>query len=124
MPRVPVAGGPAAWQPLIEVGLPACAEGLAPGIQPVEQGDCAPDLLLHDAVLLAGDGPAVVPAAEPAQQVPGRVAAQDLPLLRVGAAVDHVGGEAFQAGHLLVAGRQRPGGDEHAAQVREDRGLL
>jgi hypothetical protein len=56
--------------------------------------------------------------------VPGRVAAQDLPLIRVGAAVEGIRGEALQAGHQLVAGRQCPGGDQHAPQVREDRGLL
>ena len=98
--------------------------GQAPGIQPVEQGGGGADLLLHDVLLLTGDGPAVVPAAEPAQQVPGRVAAQDLPLIRVGAAVEGIRGEALQAGHQLVAGRQCPGGDQHAPQVREDRGLL
>jgi hypothetical protein len=81
------------------------------------------DLLLHDILLLAGDRLAVVPATEPAHQVPGGVAAQDLPLLRVGAAAEDIADEAFQPGHLLIAGRQRPGGDQHAAHVRENRGL-
>jgi len=124
VPGVAAVRGRRAGQPVIEVGLAACAQGLVAGLQPVEQGDRGADPAHHDVVLLVSNGPAAVAAAETAQQVPGRVAAQDLPLRGVAAAVDHLAGEAFQAGHLLIAGRQRPGCDQHAAQVREDRGLL
>src|SRR6266568_8367192 len=68
MPRMVAVGGFAAGEPLIEIGLAACAQGEFPGGQPAEQGDGGADMLQHDVVLLAGGGLAVVPAAEPAHQ--------------------------------------------------------
>jgi hypothetical protein len=78
-------------------------------------------VLVHDGVLLMGGGLAVVAAPQPAQQVPVGVAVQDLTLVGVGSGGEDVAEKPFQAGHLLVTFRQCPGGDEHAAQVREDR---
>jgi hypothetical protein len=56
-------------------------------------------------------------AAEPADDVPGGVPVQQPALVRAGASGDGLGDPGFQPGQLLVAGRQRPGGDEDRAQV-------
>jgi len=132
-----VAGGPAdevsgvvavgcfaAGQPPFEVGLAAGGQAHVLGGEPVEQDDGGADVLVHDGVLLDRGGLAVVPAPQPAQQVPAGIPVQDLALVRVGAGGEGVADEPFETGHLLIAWRQCPGGDQYAAQVREDRGLV
>ena len=57
---------------------------------------------------------AAQPAAQPTDHVPDGVAVQQLLLARVGAFGDGPGDPAFQPGHLLIARRQRPGGDQDA----------
>ena len=54
-----------------------------------------------------------------AKVVPDRVAVQDPPLRGVGAGLHRCGDPAFQGDEAFVAGRQGPGGDQDAAQVRE-----
>jgi hypothetical protein len=117
-------GGVATGQPPFEVALAAGRQGQVLGGEPVEQDDGGPRVLVHDGVLLNRGGDAVVAAAKPAQQMPDGVAVEDLTLAEVGPGGEDIVEEALQPGHVLIAWRERPGGDQHAAQVREDRGLL
>jgi hypothetical protein len=55
--------------------------------------------------------------AQPAQDVPGRVAVQDLLLLGVSPGGGGLRGPAFELDEVLVAGGQRSGGDQDAAQM-------
>jgi hypothetical protein len=56
---------------------------------------------------------------QPAQVMPDRVAMQDTPLHRVRAGGDGGGDPPLQTDEPLVAGRQRAGGDQDAAQMLE-----
>ena len=69
--------------------------------------------------LAVGGVGAADPVAQPAQDVPGRVAVQDLLLLRVSPGGDGLRDPAFELDEVLVAGGQRSGGDQDAAQVRQ-----
>ena len=60
-------------------------------------------------------------AAQAAQEVPDGVAVQDLALAWVGAGGEDGVEDAFEACQVLIPGRQRPGGHEHAAEVGEGR---
>src|SRR6266702_3802997 len=57
--------------------------------------------------------------AGPADEVPGRVAVQDFLLLRIGPAGGGLRGPAFELDEVLVAGGQRSGGDQDAAQMHQ-----
>jgi len=78
-----------------------------------------PDVAAGNGCLGMGGVPAVVPAAEPAQHVPGRVTVQDLFLPGIGASGHGCADPAFQLGEVLIACWQRSGRDQHAAQVRQ-----
>jgi hypothetical protein len=103
--------------PGVEVALPGCLERQSAGGEPVQQGDGSPDVSLggHElAVRRVFPGQA---AAEPTDDLPDRIPVQQLALLRAGPAGDGPRHPRLQAGQLLVAGRQCPGGDEDRAQV-------
>jgi len=70
---------------------------------------------LPDRVELAIGGSRVAVALpQPAQQVPGRVAVQQFFVVRAGVLADGLADPALDPGQLLVAGRQRCGGDQTA----------
>ena len=118
VPGVGAVGGLRAGQPCLQVALPGGGQGQVAGGEPVEQGDGGLD------VPLGGRRPGCGWRArrrsrrtQPAHDVPDGVAVQQLLLAGVGAAGDDAGDPAFQPGHLLIAWRQGPGGDQDAAQV-------
>ena len=66
--------GVATGEPGLEVALAGAGQGEAVGGEPLEQVHRGLDVLSHDHGLVVGGGRAVDPAAEPAQQMPDRVA--------------------------------------------------
>ena len=78
----------------------------------------APREPLADHVELAVGGlGAAVALPDPPQLVPDRVAAQQLPVPRVGALGESLGDPSLEPGELLVAGGQDRGGHQDAAQM-------
>jgi hypothetical protein len=67
-------------EPSIEVGLAAGAEGEPVFGEPLEEGDRRVGALAQRVELLNGGGAAVVSLPQSADQLPDRVAVQDLPL--------------------------------------------
>ena len=117
VPGVAVMGGVIARQPGVEVALAGGAELEAVGGEPVQQRDGGPDVPLDGDGLAVSDVIAAGAAPEPAQGVPDGVAVQQLPLAGIVAAGDGGRDPVLEADHVLVAGRQRAGGDQDAAQV-------
>ena len=105
--------------PLVKVGLRAGGQRETACGQPVQECHGGGDVPAGDAGLVVGGVGAADPVAQPAQDVPGRVAVQDLLLLPVGPAGDGLRDPAFELDEVLVAGGQRSGGDQDAAQVRQ-----
>ena len=110
-------GGVIAGQPGVEVALAGGAQPEAAGGEPVQQRDGGSDVPLDGDGLAVGDVLAAGAAPEPAQGVPGGVAVQQLPLAGIVTSGDESGDPVFEADHVLVAGRQRAGGDQDATQV-------
>ena len=114
VPGLAAPGGSIAGQPLLEVTLPGGAEGELAGGQPAQQRDRGPAVLLHHDGPAVRGMPAVVTAAKPAHQVPDGVTMQDWLLAVAG---DGDRDPAFETGQVLIARRQRTGGDQDRAQV-------
>ena len=115
--------GLAAGEPAVEAGLLAGAHCEAGGVEPVQEHDGAAGQPAGQERLLPGGGFPVVAAAHAPDQVPDQVAVQDPAPFRVGPGVRQAVEECLEPGHLLVAPRQRAGGDEGLAQVGEGRAL-
>ena len=73
--------------------------------------------------LLDGGGAAVVSLPQSSDQVPDRVAVQDLPLLRVRLGGQGLVDEPLDADHVFIALRQGTDADEDLAQVSERRSV-
>ena len=110
-------GGVIAGQPGVEVALAGGAQPEATGGEPVQQRDGGPDVPLDGDGLAVGDVLVAGAAPEPAQGVPGGVTVQQLPFAGIVTSGDDGRDPVFEADHVLVAGRQRAGGDQDAAQV-------
>jgi hypothetical protein len=117
VPRVGAVAGLGVAQPRIEVALPRGLEGQLVAGEPVKQDDGGLDVPLGAEELAVGGVLSGQTAAEPAHDVPDGVLVQQLALGGATAFGDSPGDPGFQPGELLVAGRQRPGGDEDRAQV-------
>ena len=76
-------------------------------------------VLLDADGLTVGGGLAVVASPQPVHAVPDGVAVQQRPLFGIAAPGDGGRDRLLEAGQVLVAGRQRAGGDQDAAQVPE-----
>jgi hypothetical protein len=97
--------GVVAGHPVLEVSLRASREGEVAGSEPVQQHGGGPDVLADGDKLAVGCRRTVGAVAEPPQQMPDGVAAQQLLLVGVGAAVDGRGDLPLQPGHLLITRR-------------------
>jgi len=105
--------------PLIEAGLGAAGQGGIASGQPVQERHGGLDVAAGNGCLAGGGVPAAEPVAEPAQHVPDRVTVQDLFLAGIEAGGHGGADPAFQLCEVLIAPWQRPGADQHAAQVRQ-----
>jgi hypothetical protein len=105
--------------PPFHVALAAGCEREPSAGQPVQESRGRGDVAADVEGLQVGGGAAAQPLPELAQMVPGRVAVQDAALARIVLAAGRFGGPLLKAGEDLVAFRQRAGGDQHAAQVRQ-----
>lgn len=117
MPGFAAVGGLGAGEPGVEVWLSCGVQGEVVAGEPVQQCGGAANVLADGDELGVGDLAALGALAESAQQVPDGVAVQQVLLVGVVAACDGVGDPAFQPGHLFVAGRECPDGDQDAAHV-------
>ena len=106
-----------AGQPGVEIALPGGGQVETAGGEPVQQRDGGPDVPLDGDGLAVGDVLAAGPAPDPAQGMPDGIAVQQLPFVVIVASGDGGRDPAFEADHVLVAGRQCAGGDQDAAQV-------
>ena len=100
--------------------MPACqagGQGQAAGVQPVEQHDGGPDSLADRGELAVGRRRAVVALAQPAQQVPDRVAVQQFLIVTVTEVAKGGVDPVLEPGEVFIAGGQRAGGDQDGAQV-------
>jgi hypothetical protein len=88
-------------------------------VQPVQEGGGVGDLVADVVDLLVGSGLAVEAAAQAAQMVPDGVGVQGALVLWGLTRGDCLLDPRFERGQALVARRQRAGGDEHGADVRE-----
>src|SRR6266704_3869154 len=106
-------------RPLVEIALRAGGQREPACGQPVQECHGGGDVPAGDAGLAVGGVGAADPVTQPAQDVPGRVAVQDFLLLRIGPAGGGLRGPAFELDEVLVAGGQRSGGDQDAAQMHQ-----
>ncbi len=104
-------------RPLVEVALRAGGQREPACGQPVQERHGGSDVPAGDIGLTAGRVGAADPLAQPADHVPDRVAVQDLLLLPVSPVSDGPRDPAFELDKVLVAGGQRSGGDQDAAQM-------
>ncbi len=112
--------GLVAGHPVFEVALAAAGQGQILVREPVQEIDSGPEMHTCDVELGVSDVVAAASAAKPADQVPGRVAVQDLSPLGGGVGGDEVLHVPFEADHLLVAGRKGAGCHEDGADVFDD----
>ena len=112
-----VAGFPG--QPLVKISLGADGQGQPACFQPVQERRGGGDLVTDVFHLLAGGGPAIEAAAQPAQVVPDGVSVQGAPVLWGRAPGDGLADPGFQGHEALVPGRERTRGDQHRPQVDE-----
>src|SRR6266699_704005 len=106
-------------RPLVEIALRAGGQREPACGQPGQECHGGGDVPAGDAGLVVGGVGAADPVTQPAEYVPGRVAVQDLLLLPVGPAGDGLRDPAFELDEVLVAGGQRSGGDQDAAQMHQ-----
>jgi hypothetical protein len=103
-----VAAGPG--QPLVELGLGAGGQGQPACGEPVQERRSGGYVVAHVLDLLAGGGPAVEAAAQPAQVMPDGISAQGLPVPGIRLPGDGLAEPAFQGCEALVPGRERARG--------------
>ena len=109
-------------EPAVQVGLLAAAQGEVVGVEPVQERHGAAGQPADHAGLLPGDGPAVIAAAQPPDQVPDQVAVQQPPPIGAGLGLDQPGQERLETGHFLVASGQGADGDERLPQMGQGLG--
>ena len=117
VPGIAAVASLVAGQPCVEVCLAGVGQGAPVGAEPFEQRDGGADVAFHGDQLGVGGVSAVVALPQPVQQVPDGVAVQQLPLPGIVAFGEGACDPAFQAGQVLIAGRQGTGGDQDGAQV-------
>src|ERR1017187_1357097 len=117
VPGMAALAGARRGRPLVEVALRAGGQREPACGQPVQERRGGSDVPSGDVGLAAGRVGAADPLAQPAQYVPDRVAVQGLLLLPVSPAGDGLRDPAFELDEVLVAGGQRSGGDQDAAQM-------
>jgi hypothetical protein len=98
--------------PGVDVGLGAVGELPAAAGEPGEQGGGLEDLFTGVAAPDRADRPVLGAGSEPGQDVPGREAAQDLGVVRVGEPGQVLMQPSFEQQDLLVDGGQQPAGHE------------
>ena len=105
------------WRPGVEVALPCVGQGEVVGGEPVEQRDRGSYVLPDEDDLVVGGVGASCASAQPAQQVPDRVAVQQCCSSGSARSAMVAVDPAFESDHVLVAGGQGSRGDQDAAQV-------
>ncbi|MFI9382105.1 hypothetical protein [Kutzneria sp. NPDC052558] len=115
MPGLVPVCGVIVGEPAIEIGLPAGSKRQIVQGQPVEEDHRAAKVLTSRCKLVVGGIGAPDSVAQPSEQVPDSVAAQQLLLDGVRALGDGLGDTALEPGHLLITVRKRAGRDQHAA---------
>jgi len=84
-------------------------------VAPVEQFDRRPHVLLNDDGLPVGGIRTAQAGPQSPQEMPHRVGVEQLLFAGVVAIGDDAAGPTLDPGHLLVAWREGPGGDQDAA---------